>query len=76
LEENFGGDYVNLNGNAGVRNPYTRTLSTKRSMSAYMLVYIRQSREESILHDVADEDTPQYLGRSPFTPHPSSLTLL
>lgn len=76
LEENFGGDYVNLNGNAAVRNPYTRTLSTKRSMSAYMLVYIRQSREESILHDVADEDTPQHLGRSPFTPHPSSLTLL
>lgn len=75
LEENFGGDYVNLNGNAGVRNPYTRTLSTKRSMSAYMLVYIRQSREESILHDVADEDTPQHLGRL-FTriSHPLSLT--
>lgn len=64
LEENFGGDYAKLNGNVGVRNPYTRTLSTKRSMSAYMLVYIRQSRVQSILHDVLTEDTPAHLGRS------------
>lgn len=67
LEENFGGDYANLpNGNIGaigVRNPYTRTLSTKRSMSAYMLVYIRQSREESILVDVNEDDAPAHLGK-------------
>ncbi|KAI4209489.1 MAG: hypothetical protein LQ351_007566 [Letrouitia transgressa] len=67
LEENFGGDYANLpNGNIGaigVRNPYTRTLSTKRSMSAYMLVYIRQSREESILVDVNEDDAPAHLAR-------------
>ena len=61
LEENFGGDYANMN---GVRNPYTRTISTKRSMSAYMLVYIRQSRVKSILEPVTEEDTPTHLGRS------------
>lgn len=63
LEENFGGDYAKLNGNVGVRNPYTRTLSTKRSMSAYMLVYIRQSRVQSILHEVSAEDTPPHLAK-------------
>ena len=65
LEENFGGDYANMpNGNAGVRNPYTRTLSTKRSMSAYMLVYIRQSRLKDILLEVPENDTPSHIGRS------------
>lgn len=65
LEENFGGDYANsmANGNAGVRNPYSRTLSTKRSMSAYMLVYIRQSRVQNILLEVTEEDTPTHLAK-------------
>ncbi|MCJ1245607.1 hypothetical protein MMC30_002811 [Trapelia coarctata] len=64
LEENFGGDYTNLpNGNTGYRNPYTRTLSTKRSMSAYMLVYIRQTRADNILLPVAEQDTPPHIAR-------------
>ncbi|KAL8997736.1 MAG: hypothetical protein Q9169_003065 [Polycauliona sp. 2 TL-2023] len=64
LEENFGGDYANMvNGQVGVRNPYTRTLSTKRSMSAYMLVYIRKSREKDILLDVAEQETPTHLAK-------------
>jgi ubiquitin carboxyl-terminal hydrolase 7 len=64
LEENFGGEYTNLpNGNTGYRNPYTRTLSTKRSMSAYMLVYIRQTRVDGILLPVEEQDTPAHIGR-------------
>lgn len=63
LEENFGGDYSNKANGTPVRNPYTRTLSTKRSMSAYMLVYIRQSRINTILQAVGDEDTPSHLGK-------------
>ena len=64
MEENFGGDYTNLaNGNLGMRNPYTRTLSTKRSMSAYMLVYIRRSRLDSILLPVPEQSTPEHIAR-------------
>ncbi|KAJ5176850.1 uncharacterized protein N7482_002727 [Penicillium canariense] len=49
LEENYGGEYEFANGTAGVRQPYTQKYSTKRSMNAYMLVYIRKSRSANVL---------------------------
>ncbi|KAG8529786.1 uncharacterized protein KY384_005267 [Bacidia gigantensis] len=63
MEENFGGDYTNKPNGVPVRNPYTRTLSTKRSMSAYMLVYIRQSRRKHVLHEVSETDPPPHLAQ-------------
>ncbi|KAB2578221.1 putative ubiquitin c-terminal hydrolase protein [Lasiodiplodia theobromae] len=64
LEENFGGDYTNLvNGNAQQRNPYTRTWSTKRSMSAYMLVYIRESRLDQVLPSDEEVQPPTHLAQ-------------
>lgn len=64
LEENFGGDHPgSINGNTAFRNPYTRTLSTKRSMSAYMLVYILQSRIDDILCEVAEHEIPAHIGK-------------
>ena len=56
LEENFGGDY-----NTGPRTGVPRAAPIKRSMSAYMLVYLRQSRLDQILPTLADLDTPLHL---------------
>ncbi|EEH42738.2 ubiquitin-specific protease UBP15 [Paracoccidioides brasiliensis Pb18] len=62
LEENFGGEYPNVaNGTTGVRQPYMRGYSMKRSMNAYMLVYIRKSRVNDVLVDVVKEDIPAHL---------------
>jgi ubiquitin carboxyl-terminal hydrolase 7 len=61
LEENFGGDYQQANGNVGHRNPYTRGWSSKRSMSAYMLVYIRETRLDQVLIDPKVVVPPNHL---------------
>ncbi|PGH27122.1 hypothetical protein AJ80_01078 [Polytolypa hystricis UAMH7299] len=61
LEENFGGEYPSLNGNAGVNQQYAKGSSTKRSMNAYMLVYIRKSRIDDVLVEVQKEDIPSHI---------------
>ena len=63
VEENFGGDFAQQNGFAGQRNPYTRTWSKQRFMSAYMLVYIRESRLDQVLHPIGEADVPAHLGK-------------
>ncbi|KMU74630.1 ubiquitin carboxyl-terminal hydrolase 21, variant [Coccidioides immitis RMSCC 3703] len=63
LEENFGGDWITLpNGNAGMRQAhFARGYSTKRSMNAYMLVYLRKSRVDDILVEVMKNDVPCHI---------------
>jgi ubiquitin carboxyl-terminal hydrolase 7 len=58
LEENFGGEYLLPNGSVAMRG---KTKPIIRQMSAYMLVYIRQSRLDEVLLPVTKEDTPPHL---------------
>lgn len=64
MDDNFGGDYTNLtNGMREQRNPYTRTWSTKRSMNAYMLVYIRKAALNNIFLNDEELEPPAHLGK-------------
>ncbi|KAH6696852.1 ubiquitin carboxyl-terminal hydrolase [Plectosphaerella plurivora] len=63
LEENFGGEYRTPAGGP-LRAPLQQKKSggtLMRQNSAYMLVYIRQSRLDKILCDVTTEDIPRHL---------------
>lgn len=62
LEENYGGEYATVaNGGLGQRQPYMRGYSTKRSMSAYMLVYVRKSRIDNVLVASSEQDIPPHI---------------
>jgi len=58
LEDNFGGPYPAVNGQVPMNNKGEPIL---RQNSAYMLVYIRQSRIDQVLLPVTIEDTPPHL---------------
>ncbi|CAM1508456.1 Fc.00g053040.m01.CDS01 [Cosmosporella sp. VM-42] len=59
LEENFGGEYRAANGY--VRAPLQKKAPIMRQNSAYMLVYIRQSRVDKILCPVPQDGIPGHL---------------
>ncbi|ODA78381.1 hypothetical protein RJ55_05762 [Drechmeria coniospora] len=59
MEENFGGEYRPANGFP--RAPLQKKAPIMRQNSAYMLVYIRQTRIDSILYQVTQEDIPRHL---------------
>ncbi|KAF2403000.1 ubiquitin carboxyl-terminal hydrolase 21 [Trichodelitschia bisporula] len=64
ISDNFGGEApAQANGQLAQRNPYTRVWSAKRSNNAYMLVYIRQSRTDSILLNEDEVQPPEHLAR-------------
>jgi ubiquitin carboxyl-terminal hydrolase 7 len=69
LEENFGGEYRAPNGYP--RAPLQKKAPIMRQNSAYMLVYIRESRLDKILCPVTKDNIPQHLRR--FRHHPSRL---
>lgn len=54
FEENFGGETM-------FTHPSYR--SVKRFTNAYMLVYIRESRQDQVLEEVTQKDIPAHLGK-------------
>ena len=61
LEDNFGGEVMPT-----TTNPLAKVAPVIRQNSAYMLVYIRQTRVDGVLPPVSEEDTPPHLRKLTF----------
>jgi ubiquitin carboxyl-terminal hydrolase 7 len=61
LEDNYGGEYLPPSGQGYA---VQKTTPLIRHNSAYMLVYIRQTRADQILLPVTNDDTPPHLRKS------------
>jgi ubiquitin carboxyl-terminal hydrolase 7 len=59
LEDNYGGE--SANGYMPGQAKSQQVMAIKRSTTAYMLVYIRDSRIDQVLAPLAEADTPIYL---------------
>lgn len=72
IDENFGGEFTSLPGatDGAQRNPFTFKYTKQRYMSAYMLVYIRETRLDEVLHPIGLADIPTHLGGLLWTPLP------
>jgi ubiquitin carboxyl-terminal hydrolase 7 len=59
MDENFGGEYSTPMAHDGGRTLITKAM--KRSMNAYMLVYLRKNKIDEIMVPVTEEDAPAHI---------------
>lgn len=61
IDDNFGGEYPQLNGLSNPRSPTAKPV--KRSMNAYMLVYIRECHADRVLLPETPVNPPELVGK-------------
>lgn len=61
LEDNFGGEMMPTNGTQRQFAATAPVRAMKRFTNAYMLVYVRESKMDTVLKPIQEEDTPMHL---------------